>query len=57
MSLYDDLGIQADASPADVAKAHRAGAKRTHPDTGGEPVDIILGDGFPLSCAVFRVST
>jgi curved DNA-binding protein CbpA len=36
MSLYDDLGIKPDASEHDIAAAHRALAKRHHPDRGGD---------------------
>lgn len=31
-SLYDDLGIATDASAAEIKRAHRKHAKRTHPD-------------------------
>lgn len=34
MSLYDDLGIDKDASEAEIKAAHRRAAKRHHPDTG-----------------------
>lgn len=33
--LYDELGIDADASLSDVKKAHRRRAKETHPDKEG----------------------
>ena len=36
MSLYDDLGVAKDASAASVKAAHRAAAKRDHPDVGGD---------------------
>jgi len=36
MTLYTDLGVTADATPDEIAKAHRAGVKRHHPDTGGD---------------------
>lgn len=36
MTLYTDLGVSPDASPEDIVKAHRAGVKRHHPDTGGD---------------------
>lgn len=32
MSLYDDLGIPADADAETIKRAHRAAAKRLHPD-------------------------
>lgn len=35
MGLYDDLGINSDASLSDVKKAHRRRAKETHPDREG----------------------
>ncbi len=36
MSLYDDLGVASTASAATVKAAHRAAAKRDHPDRGGD---------------------
>ncbi|MEO6338568.1 MAG: DnaJ domain-containing protein [Caulobacteraceae bacterium] len=38
MGLYDDLGVARDASAASVKAAHRAAAKRDHPDRGGDRV-------------------
>jgi curved DNA-binding protein CbpA len=35
MSLYDDIGADEDASPADLKRAYRATAKQTHPDKPG----------------------
>jgi len=34
-SLYRELGIETDATPAEVDKAYRQRARRAHPDTGG----------------------
>ena len=34
---YDVLGVDRDATPADVKKAYRRRAKDTHPDAGGDP--------------------
>ncbi|WP_322761534.1 DnaJ domain-containing protein [Frankia sp. Cr2] len=34
-SLYDVLGVQPSASPAQIVTAYRQAARRTHPDTGG----------------------
>ena len=36
MTLYDDLGLHADASDAAIKAAHREGVKRHHPDAGGD---------------------
>lgn len=36
MSLYDDLGVASDADAAAIKRAHRAAAKRHHPDAGGD---------------------
>lgn len=36
MSLYDDLGLSPDATADQIKAAHRAAAKRHHPDTGGD---------------------
>lgn len=36
MSLYDDLGVAKDASATSLKAAHRAAAKREHPDVGGD---------------------
>jgi len=36
MSLYDDLGLAADATPEAIKAAYRAAAKRDHPDCGGD---------------------
>ncbi|WP_131747801.1 J domain-containing protein [Frankia sp. Cppng1_Ct_nod] len=35
LSLYDVLGVQPTASPAQIVTAYRRAARRTHPDTGG----------------------
>lgn len=35
-TLYDALGVPPDASPDDIKAAHRAAAKRHHPDAGGD---------------------
>jgi hypothetical protein len=40
MSLYDDLGVRADASEAEIKAAHREGARRHHPDLGGDREDF-----------------
>lgn len=40
MSLYDDLGIDKDASDAEIKAAHRRAAKRHHPDAGGKREDF-----------------
>lgn len=37
MSLYDELGLTADASPEDIEEAWRSKAKQHHPDKGGDP--------------------
>lgn len=36
MDPYETLGLNRDASPADVKRAYRRKAKQTHPDTGGD---------------------
>lgn len=36
MSLYDELGVPADASPDEIQAAYRAQAKQHHPDKGGD---------------------
>ncbi len=33
--LYETLGVEKDATPADIKKAYRRKSKETHPDTGG----------------------
>ena len=35
--FYDTLGLQPDASPADIKKAYRKAALKEHPDKGGDP--------------------
>lgn len=35
-SLYSDLGINPDATPDEIKKAHRKAVKRTHPDSAGD---------------------
>jgi curved DNA-binding protein CbpA len=40
MSLYDDLGVGPDASQSELKAAHRAGARRHHPDLGGDRADF-----------------
>ena len=35
MTLYDDLGVPPDATEAEIKAAHRAHARRHHPDNGG----------------------
>ena len=37
MNLYDILGVPRDATPEQIKAAHRAKAKRWHPDAGGNP--------------------
>lgn len=39
MSLYDDLGVEPDASPEEIKAAYRRRAKTAHPDTGGANAD------------------
>lgn len=36
MSLYDDLGVSEDASEEQIKKAFKDGAKKHHPDVGGD---------------------
>lgn len=36
---YEILGVPRDATPEDIKKAHRAKAKATHPDAGGQEAD------------------
>lgn len=36
MSLYDELGVTPDATPDEIAKAHRALVKLHHPDKDGD---------------------
>lgn len=36
MTYYNDLGIQPDASDADIKQAYRAKAQQHHPDKGGD---------------------
>lgn len=40
MSLYDDLGVDRDASEAEIAAAYRSAARRHHPDAGGNAADF-----------------
>jgi curved DNA-binding protein CbpA len=40
MSLYDHLGVRADATPEEIKRAGRAAQKRTHPDAGGDPAEF-----------------
>src|SRR3990172_2100582 len=35
--LYEALGVNRDAEPADLKKAFRKRAKKAHPDAGGKP--------------------
>lgn len=37
MSLYEDLGVPADATTDQINAAYRRAAKKHHPDAGGEP--------------------
>jgi curved DNA-binding protein CbpA len=37
MTLYEILGVTAEASPAEVKAAHRRAVKMHHPDVGGDP--------------------
>ena len=39
MSLYDDLGVPPDADDETIKRAHRAAAKRRHPDMPGGDAD------------------
>lgn len=36
MKLYDDLGVERDATADEIKKAHRKAVKANHPDTGGD---------------------
>lgn len=36
MTLYDDIGVNEDASPEEIKKAYRDKAKENHPDKGGD---------------------
>jgi len=36
-NLYDDLGIEPDASQDEIKAAHRKAARQHHPDAGGDP--------------------
>jgi len=40
MGLYEDLGLEPDATDAEVKKAHRRKVKATHPDAGGKREDF-----------------
>lgn len=40
MSLYDDLGVPADANSAEIAAAYRRAAKKHHPDAGGDAAEF-----------------
>jgi curved DNA-binding protein CbpA len=43
MSLYDDLDVAHDATPAEIKRAHRAKAKQHHPDIqGGDPAKFAI---------------
>lgn len=37
VSLYDDIGLPADATTAEIAAAYRRLSKKHHPDAGGDP--------------------
>lgn len=40
MNLYDILGLTIKATPADIKRAHRAKARQSHPDAGGNREDF-----------------
>lgn len=40
MSLYSDLDLSPDASPADIKRAYRRKASEHHPDKGGIPINF-----------------
>lgn len=36
-NLYNNLGVDKNATPDEIKKAHRKGVKENHPDKGGDP--------------------
>lgn len=40
-SFYEVLGVAPTASAAQLRRAHREAARRTHPDAGGRPADFV----------------
>jgi curved DNA-binding protein CbpA len=56
MNLYTELGVKPGATAAEVKKAFRAKAKRTHPDRGGtaEAFDKVVRANLVLSDAARR---
>ena len=41
MTLYEILGVSAQATAAEIKAAHREAVKAHHPDVGGDPADFV----------------
>jgi DnaJ domain len=53
VDYYAELGVQPDASPADIGSAYRSLAKTLHPDA--RPTDPAAADRFKRVAAAYRV--
>lgn len=51
--LYEILGVEKDATQAQIKKAFRKGAMKHHPDKGGDPemVRNVVQDGKVCDCS------